>query len=133
MNGGPGEASDSFTGTEDCKTTSTAGASKIVCIESAGGSGANFPGVETTTYDTDGKIPVTVTKGMELLKAAAEATPTKGSGGKVEETGSSSAAGQQTGGSQTGSAAQASSTGAAAVNSVGLFGVVAGLLGGLLF
>jgi len=56
-----------FTMTQDCTIHSAQ--STAVCAESAGGSGANFPGSSTTTYNgTDYTvIPVTATAGVTAL------------------------------------------------------------------
>jgi hypothetical protein len=137
----PGEG---FTMTQDCKTTS----GTAVCVESASGSEANFPGSSTETYDvaTDGGVTVTVTEGAEKLGKSAMATPT-GSGAVVTSTPSASARSTPSGTAAmvtqvsntpaaTSAPAEKTSTGAAAVNAVavggGLVGVAAGFLGGLL-
>lgn len=60
-----------FTMTQDCISTS-------ICAESAGGSGANFPGSSTTTYEADDieTMPVTVTAGASKITAAAAGSAT---------------------------------------------------------
>lgn len=80
----PEDGEGAFTGTQDC-------VSQTVCVESAGGDGANFPGASTTTYESGDveRMPVTVTAGVEKLSAGAMATTTGvGSTGTARETGS---------------------------------------------
>ncbi|OBT63287.1 hypothetical protein VE03_07956 [Pseudogymnoascus sp. 23342-1-I1] len=72
-----------FAGKFEC---SLAGTSSAVCIESHGGSDANFPGISTETYTgTDQPyIPITITAGVNRIASlsatgsGAEATQTSG-------------------------------------------------------
>ena len=142
-----------FTGTQDCKTSVT----PAVCMESASGSEANFPGSSTTTYaGTDvTSFPVTITAGLEKLGAAGAGKTT--SGGSATSTDSAStgaavtvlsgtakatstgSAGSSEGSSSTGSstasttasASAAASSGAAVVNgaSGGVLGAAAAAVG----
>ncbi|GIZ36744.1 hypothetical protein CKM354_000021100 [Cercospora kikuchii] len=59
-----------FTGYQDCNVAQS------VCTESAGGPGANFPGMSTTTYDDAETFAVTVTGGVEKLSGGGEAVET---------------------------------------------------------
>lgn len=133
-----------FTGYQRCMRTEGSGA---VCTESAGGPGANFPGVSTTSYEESEAetLVVTVTAGSEKLNAGrAEASATSGTGamsgsGAADTTASvtrsTGAADQTTTRSETGgqyateSAAMTASSGAAfATDGVILGGGVAAAL-----
>ena len=143
--GDPTPGSD-FTGTMDCVVAKTA-----VCMESASGTEANFPGSSTETYDEDSvaTVGVVVTAGVEKLNFKVDASTTvesKASATSVSASGSAESISSQqlaasTGSvkvsgsmSATGSAAAPAATGAAAVNAVGggLLSIAAGVLGGLL-
>lgn len=143
--GDPTPGSD-FTATQDCVIASSA-----VCMESASGTEANFPGSSTETYDADSvaTVRLVVTAGVEKLnfkvdasttvESKASATPSAASGSAASgssqslaaSTGSVKASGSV---SATGSAAKPAATGAAAVNAVGggLLSIAAGVIGGLL-
>jgi hypothetical protein len=122
---------DAFTGTQDCKF----GSSSAVCVESMGGSEANFPGRTTETYEWEGSATmlVVVTEGLEKLSAvdtkatatAATATAT----GTVRESGTVET-GFQARPSGIASGDLPESTNAAGVNGVerGVMGVAAGVL-----
>ncbi|KAF2262196.1 hypothetical protein CC78DRAFT_569996 [Lojkania enalia] len=118
---------DGFTGTQDCSRS----AGSAVCVESAGGQEANFPGKSTETYGASdvASLAVTVTAGAELLTATETGGPAV-----TQVTGTSGVSGS-TGVEPTGSGAGTEPTGAAAANRVvlggGVAGAVAGLLGGL--
>ncbi|RMZ70049.1 gpi anchored [Pyrenophora seminiperda CCB06] len=144
--GDPTPGSD-FTATMDCVVAKSA-----VCMESASGSEANFPGSSTTTYEADevATAGLIVTAGVEKLNAKVDASTTVES--KASSTGISTSVSGSAGSkssslaastgsvqvsasaSATGSAAKATATGAAPVNAVsgGLLGIAAGVLGGLL-
>ncbi|KAM3423677.1 hypothetical protein BST61_g1091 [Cercospora zeina] len=57
-----------FTGYQDCVVA------RAVCTESAGGPGANFPGMSTTTYADVETLGVVVTGGAEMLGAVETGT-----------------------------------------------------------
>ncbi|TAQ90667.1 hypothetical protein B7494_g968 [Chlorociboria aeruginascens] len=93
------DGSVAFTGYMDC---SLAGTVSAVCIESAGGSDVNFPGITTNTYTgTDQPyIPVTITAaavGSASTSAAASVTSTSA----ASNTGSATGVGSTSGASST--------------------------------
>lgn len=126
--------SDGLTMTQDCVSTT-------ICAESAGGSGANFPGASTTTYESGDieTMPVTITAGLDKLSAGAAATTTSG----AQSTSSSSTSASVTllsGGGEsmttmtsgsTGSSATAASTSASSMTASGDSGAVRGQAEGL--
>lgn len=139
--GDPSEDAD-FTGTQDCIVASTA----ATCMESFSGTEANFPGSSTEEYSEIGSLLIQITAGSDKLTAPASAkatptasgAPTTGSANSgmptltAKPSGSSGAAA-----SGTSSAPSQVSTGAAVGNAAmigggGLFGVAAGVFGGLL-
>lgn len=126
------------------------GTTKAVCVESADGSDANFPGLSTETLTgTDVEWgPLVITAGAEKLSATAGATATGSSSASetsasaqsgsrtsagVSATGSSTAASTSASqsSSASGSAAQASSTGGAAHFAVPVAGVAGALVAAL--
>ncbi|KNG49968.1 hypothetical protein DDE82_005203 [Stemphylium lycopersici] len=131
-----------FTGTMDCVVGKTA-----VCVESASGTEANFPGSSTVTYEATlvGTSGLRITAGVEKLNVKADATTeaeasatasTHPDGSRSESLSASTGSVTPSGAaSQTGSAAAPDSTGAANGNAVvggGLLSIAAGVLGGLL-
>ncbi|CAK1360735.1 hypothetical protein CB0940_03807 [Cercospora beticola] len=119
-----------FTGYQDCNVAQS------VCTESAGGPGANFPGMSTTTYDDAETFAVTVTWGVEKLSGGGGAAETgagtmSASAGASETTtasvtlitGTSGASGMGTA-SRTQSAAAETSSGTASGMVVAQGGVV---------
>lgn len=118
-----------FTMTQDCSF----GGGSAVCKESASGSEANFPGSSTTTY-SDGSIFVMATAGVDKLVAGASASPTPSSlkGAGASQSPAATGARASGSGSPSGtSATGAKQTGAASRTGLGLFGVGAGVLAGL--
>jgi hypothetical protein len=141
---------DSYNGLQDCAITATTPAAgnpavTAFCTQAAGGTDANSPGTDSSTY-TDGTFaPIRVTAGASLLAAAqtgAGATttssgPTSGRTSGAASTGSTSGrtSGASTGaptGSPTSAAAPANTNAAPALGVEvlgGLFGVAAGVAG----
>jgi hypothetical protein len=64
---------EEFTFSQQCTVLTAGGA---VCVESAAGSQANFPGSSTTTYDASelSQFPVTITAGLDKLSAVSATT-----------------------------------------------------------
>ncbi|KAJ4983322.1 hypothetical protein SVAN01_11203 [Stagonosporopsis vannaccii] len=137
-----------FTATQDCVIAS----SSAVCMETAGGSEANFPGSSTTTYESSdvGKLTVTVTAGEDKLAQTGSAAASSASASQTSAQsasrsastasitpapGSGSAAASASV-SSTGSAPAQASTAGAAINGMlfggGFVGAAAGVFGGLL-
>lgn len=135
-----------FTGTQDCKTSAT----PAICMESASGSEANFPGSSTTSYEgTDvTSFPVTVTGGLEKLSGAGAGKTTSAASSTQTESASTGAAvtvlsgtakatstggagsseGSSSTGSSTGSATSSASS-AASSGVAAMKGVSSGVLG----
>lgn len=119
-----------FTGTQDCNTA------LAQCTESAGGISANFPGMSTTKYSGTeiATLPVTVTSGAEKLNgmASATASATPGSS-ESSSTGAKTSEGGSTQSATTSNPTQA--TGAAAASAevaneaIGIFALLAGIVG----
>ncbi|KAE9962789.1 hypothetical protein EG328_012051 [Venturia inaequalis] len=123
-----------FTMSYEC-TVYTSGTSSAVCVESMGGSEANFPGVETATLNgTDiNFFPATVTAGLEKLSATASGSETKATGtGTAKASGSSSGSVVTLSGTAgaTGTASRTTASGATATSSSGAEKVgIGGVLG----
>jgi hypothetical protein len=147
------DANTDFTYTANCVFSPQS----AVCVESAGGSEANFPGESTTTYGSDETASLILTVAGDVAKLSAQATES-GSASMATSTGAaqtgsksesmasvtqisgtaspSASASKSVSGSASGSASAAPSQTAAAAARVvslggGLFAAVAGLMGGL--
>lgn len=139
---------EDFTMSYEC-TVYTGSASSAVCVESDGGSAANFPGVSTETLNgTDVAFyPVTITAGLEKLSGVSASATSSGTGAKtgsgtgskatstatssgsvVTLSGTSSGSASKTGASTT---ASTSSSGASTVGISAGFGVCVMLALGL--
>lgn len=142
-----GDPSGNFTATADCKIAS----STAVCVISASGTDANFPGLDTETFSGTDIVQATIviTAGADKLtaggsaasasaSASASAKSSAASAGKTSGSAAASKTGSAaaTGASQTGSAPPSTTSNAAAGNAVviggGLLGVAAGVFGGLI-
>jgi len=116
-----------FTARIDCALDSTISA---VCVESFGGSEANFPGLTTETYTgTDFQyMPVFITAGAAagtgstpsstMASTTASAASTSQTSGLATKTSSSSSSGSASSGKGSGGVAQTSSTSTAGVPAV---------------
>lgn len=131
--GDPLPGSD-FTASQDCKFES----STAVCMESATGSEANFPGSSTETYEAESitTFAITVTAGAEKLTAKGGASQTGASGSVApSQTASAGSLSGSAGPSKT-SSLPVQSTNAAAGNVVvgsGFVVAAAGVVGGMFF
>lgn len=106
----PGQ--DGATLTQDCVSTT-------ICAVSAGGEGANSPGLETVTFSGDEieTMPVTITAGLSKLQGgAAAATTTSSASATASLTTLTGGGGSMTSG---GSETTASETGAAGATTTG--------------
>ncbi|PPJ50095.1 hypothetical protein CBER1_05068 [Cercospora berteroae] len=115
-----------FTGYQECNVAQS------VCTESAGGPGANFSGMSTTTYDDAETFAVTVTGGVEKLSGGGGAVETGTMSASADAsvtlvTGTSGASGVGTA-SRTQSSAAETSSGAAPGVMAAQDGVVGSLL-----